>query len=81
MSLLSPKRQSQHQHLLRNRMFHTVTVNQPLRVITVTVVGMATMVKTRTRVKVRTKTKVKGNTTLAQLVRMLDGVMLDKEVG
>jgi hypothetical protein len=60
-------------------MFHTVTANQPLRVITVTVVGMATMVKTRTRV--RTKTRVKGNTTLAQLVRMQDGVMLDKEVG
>jgi hypothetical protein len=79
MSLLSPKRQSPHQHLLRNRMFHTVTANQPLRVIMVMVVGMATMVKTRTRV--RTKTKVKGNTTLAQLVRMLDGVMLDKEVG
>jgi hypothetical protein len=60
-------------------MFHTVTANQPLRVIMVMVVGMATMVKTRTRV--RTKTKVKGNTTLAQLVRMLDGVMLDKEEG
>jgi len=53
--------------------------NQPLRVITVMVVGTATMV--RTRVKVRTRTKVKGNTTLAQLVRMQDGVMLDKEVG
>jgi len=60
-------------------MFHTVTANQPHRVITVTVVVMATMVKTRTRVTI--KTKVKDNTTLAQLVRMQDGVMLDKEEG
>jgi hypothetical protein len=81
MSLLSPRRQSQHQHLLPNRMFHTVTASQPLRAITVTVVGMATMVRTRTRAKDRTRTKVKGNTTLAQLVRMQDGVMLDKEEG
>jgi hypothetical protein len=58
-------------------MFHTVTANQPLWAITV----MATMVKTRTKVKVRIRTKVKDNTTLAQLVRMQDGVMLDKEEG
>ena len=65
-----------HQHLLRNTMFHTVMANQPLRVIT----GMAAMVRIQTKVKVRTRTKGKDNTTtLAQVVRMLDGVMLDKE--
>jgi len=76
MSLLSLRHQSRHQHLLRNRMFHTATANQPLRVIT----GMAAMVRIQTKVKVKTRTKGKDNTTtLAQLVRMLDGVMLDKE--
>ena len=76
MSLLSLRRQSRHQHLLRNTMFHTVMANQPLRVT----MGIAAMVRIRTKVKVRIRTKDKDNTTtLAQLVRMLDGVMLDKE--
>ena len=79
-NLLRKSLRSQHPPLRSNRMSHTVMANQ-LRLTVVMPVAVAATVKCRirTRTKVRTKTRINNSTILDLPVKMLGGVMRDKE--